>query len=66
MMETVNQAEGSYAFVAMFENGTLSCARLDEPLVIGISDNTYYASSDVLGFCNTQIRQCFWIIGTWQ
>jgi glucosamine--fructose-6-phosphate aminotransferase (isomerizing) len=50
MIETVNQLEGSYAFVAMFENGTLSCARLDEPLVIGISDNTYYASSDVLGF----------------
>src|SRR5215218_2069769 len=45
-----NQLEGSYAFVAMFANGTLSCARLDEPLVIGISDNTYYASSDVLGF----------------
>src|ERR687897_1246960 len=50
MMETVNQLEGSYAFVAMFANGTLSCARLDEPLVIGISDNTYFASSDVLGF----------------
>ena len=50
MIETVNRLEGSYAFVAMFANGTLSCARLDEPLVIGISDNTYYASSDVLGF----------------
>src|ERR671922_434619 len=50
MVETVKQLEGSYAFVAMFENGTLSCARLDEPLGIGISDNTYYASSDVLGF----------------
>src|ERR671922_432860 len=50
MMETVNQLEGSYAFVAMFANGTLSCARLDEPLVIGISDNTYFTSSDVLGF----------------
>ena len=50
MMETVSQLEGSYAFVAMFANGTLSCARLDEPLVIGISDNTYFASSDVLGF----------------
>jgi len=50
MMGTVNQLEGSYAFVAMFANGTLACARLDEPLVIGISDNAYYASSDVLGF----------------
>ena len=50
MMETVKRLEGSYAFVAMFANGTLACARLDEPLVIGISDKTYYASSDVLGF----------------
>ena len=50
MMETVKCLEGSYAFVAMFANGTLACARLDEPLVIGISDNAYYASSDVLGF----------------
>src|SRR5919199_4047350 len=50
MIETVKQLEGSYAFVAMFANGTLACARLDEPLVIGISENAYYASSDVLGF----------------
>jgi glucosamine--fructose-6-phosphate aminotransferase (isomerizing) len=50
MVETVKRLEGSYAFVAMFANGTLACARLDEPLVIGISDKTYYASSDVLGF----------------
>lgn len=50
MMGTVNRLEGSYAFVAMFENGTLACGRLDEPLVMGISDNAHYASSDVLGF----------------
>jgi glucosamine--fructose-6-phosphate aminotransferase (isomerizing) len=50
MMETVKQLDGSYAFVAMFAKGTLACARLDEPLVIGISDNACYASSDVLGF----------------
>ncbi|HKU48809.1 MAG TPA: glutamine--fructose-6-phosphate transaminase (isomerizing), partial [Nitrososphaera sp.] len=50
MLETVRMLEGSYAFVAMFSNGTLACARLDEPLVIGVSDNAYFASSDVLGF----------------
>jgi glucosamine--fructose-6-phosphate aminotransferase (isomerizing) len=50
MIETVKRLEGAYAFVAMFANGALACARLDEPLVIGISDKTYYASSDVLGF----------------
>jgi glucosamine--fructose-6-phosphate aminotransferase (isomerizing) len=50
MIETIERLEGAYAFVAMFENGALACARLDEPLVVGISDNAYYASSDVLGF----------------
>jgi glutamine---fructose-6-phosphate transaminase (isomerizing) len=50
MIGTVNRLEGSYAFVAMFANGALACARLDEPLVIGVSDSAYYASSDVLGF----------------
>jgi glucosamine--fructose-6-phosphate aminotransferase (isomerizing) len=50
IMETVKQLDGSYAFVAMFASGSLACARLDEPLVIGISDNACYASSDVLGF----------------
>src|SRR5919197_1669790 len=50
MVETVKRLEGSYAFLVMFANGTLACARLDEPLVIGISDKTFYASSDVLGF----------------
>ncbi|HEX2014392.1 MAG TPA: isomerizing glutamine--fructose-6-phosphate transaminase, partial [Nitrososphaera sp.] len=50
MVETVKRLEGSYAFVAMFSDGTLACARLDEPLVIGVSENAYYASSDVLGF----------------
>jgi glucosamine--fructose-6-phosphate aminotransferase (isomerizing) len=50
MMETVKRLDGSYAFVAMFSNESIACARLDEPLVIGISDNAFYASSDVLGF----------------
>ena len=50
MVDTVKILEGSYAFVAMFSNGTLACARLDEPLVIGVSAEAYYASSDVLGF----------------
>jgi glucosamine--fructose-6-phosphate aminotransferase (isomerizing) len=50
MVDTVKILQGSYAFVAMFSNGSLACARLDEPLVIGVSDKAYYASSDVLGF----------------
>ena len=50
LLRTVEQLEGTYAFVAMFASGTLACARLDEPLIIGIADDAYYASSDVLGF----------------
>jgi glucosamine--fructose-6-phosphate aminotransferase (isomerizing) len=50
MMETVGRIQGSFAFVAMFMDNTLACARLDEPLVIGIADGACYASSDVLGF----------------
>lgn len=50
ILKTVKQLQGTYAFVAMFANGTLACARLDEPLVIGVSGDAFYASSDVLGF----------------
>src|ERR671938_267431 len=42
--------KGTYAFVAIFKDGTISGARLDEPLIIGISDNQYFISSDILGF----------------
>ncbi|MEO9320556.1 MAG: glutamine--fructose-6-phosphate transaminase (isomerizing) [Nitrososphaera sp.] len=50
VLETVGRLQGTYAFVALFSTGTLACARMDEPLVIGMSDNAFYASSDVLGF----------------
>ncbi|PJB97471.1 MAG: glutamine--fructose-6-phosphate transaminase (isomerizing), partial [Nitrosopumilales archaeon CG_4_9_14_0_8_um_filter_34_10] len=38
------------AFVAMFENGQLAAARFHEPLIVGIGKNSYFLSSDVLGF----------------
>ena len=50
MIETVSQLKGSYAFVAVFEDGTLSAARFHEPLIIGIAKDGYFISSDVLGF----------------
>jgi glucosamine--fructose-6-phosphate aminotransferase (isomerizing) len=50
MIKTVSQLKGNYAFVAVFEDGTLSAARLHEPLIVGIAKDGYFISSDVLGF----------------
>ncbi|MGI0046494.1 MAG: glutamine--fructose-6-phosphate transaminase (isomerizing) [Nitrosotalea sp.] len=50
MVHTVADLKGDYAFVAVFEDGTLSAARLHEPLIIGIGKQGYFVSSDVLGF----------------
>ncbi|MEM3172341.1 MAG: glutamine--fructose-6-phosphate transaminase (isomerizing) [Candidatus Nitrosotenuis sp.] len=50
MMKTTSQLKGHYAFVAMFESGTLAAAKYHEPLIIGIGKNGYFLSSDVLGF----------------
>lgn len=50
MIKTTSQLKGHYAFVAMFENGTLTAAKYHEPLIIGIGKNGYFLSSDVLGF----------------
>jgi len=50
MMRVVTQIDGKYAFVAIFDDGTLAAARFHEPLIIGIGENGYYVASDVLGF----------------
>ena len=50
VMRTVSSLKGHYAFVAMFQNGTLAAARYHEPLIIGIGKTGYFMSSDVLGF----------------
>ncbi|MGQ0637772.1 MAG: glutamine--fructose-6-phosphate transaminase (isomerizing), partial [Nitrososphaerota archaeon] len=50
MMQTVSKLKGNYAFVAVFENGTLAAARFHEPLIIGVGKDGYFISSDVLGF----------------
>jgi glutamine---fructose-6-phosphate transaminase (isomerizing) len=50
MIKTCEILKGTYAFVAIFKDGTISGARLDEPLIVGISDNQYLISSDILGF----------------
>ena len=50
VIKTVSQLKGHYAFVVMFEDGTLAAARFHEPLIIGIDKNSFFLSSDVLGF----------------
>jgi glucosamine--fructose-6-phosphate aminotransferase (isomerizing) len=50
IIKTVSELKGHYAFVAMFENGQLAAARFHEPLIVGIGKNSFFLSSDVLGF----------------
>ena len=50
ILKTVAEIKGHYAFVAMFENGQLAAARFHEPLIIGVGQNDFFLSSDVLGF----------------
>ncbi len=47
---TCKRLKGSYAFVAVFEDGTICGSRYDEPLIIGPVKDGYFISSDVLGF----------------
>ncbi len=50
ILKTVSKLQGHYAFVAMFENGQLAAARFHEPLIIGVRQDDFFLSSDVLGF----------------
>ena len=50
ILKTVSQLKGHFAFVVMFDDGTLVAARFHETLIIGIGKNSYFISSDVLGF----------------
>jgi glucosamine--fructose-6-phosphate aminotransferase (isomerizing) len=50
MIKTCERLKGTYAFVAIFKEGAISGARLDEPLIVGLLDNEYFISSDILGF----------------
>jgi glucosamine--fructose-6-phosphate aminotransferase (isomerizing) len=50
MIETCKRLKGTYAFVAAFEDGSMCGTRYDQPLIIGLVDNGYFMTSDVLGF----------------
>jgi glucosamine--fructose-6-phosphate aminotransferase (isomerizing) len=52
VMNTCHRLKGSFAFIALFDDSTLCGARYDEPLIVGISPEGYFISSDVLGFLN--------------
>jgi glucosamine--fructose-6-phosphate aminotransferase (isomerizing) len=50
MIQTCKKLKGNFAFVAVFEDGTIAGARYEEPLIIGVANDGYFLSSDVLGF----------------
>jgi len=50
IIKTVAQLKGHYSFVVIFEDGTLAAARFHEPIIVGVGKDSYYLSSDVLGF----------------
>jgi glutamine---fructose-6-phosphate transaminase (isomerizing) len=50
IMKTCNRLKGAYAFVAVFEDGTICGSRYNEPLIIGTVDTGNFLSSDILGF----------------
>jgi glucosamine--fructose-6-phosphate aminotransferase (isomerizing) len=50
LVETCKRLKGTYAFVAVFHDGTIAGVRYEEPLIIGVANDGYFVSSDVLGF----------------
>lgn len=50
LIETCKRLKGTYAFVAVFQDGTIAGVRYEEPLIIGVANDGYFISSDVLGF----------------
>ena len=59
MLSVCSRLRGSYAFVAVFKDGTIAGARWEEPLIVGIADSEYFLSSDVLGFIKFTDRAVF-------
>jgi glucosamine--fructose-6-phosphate aminotransferase (isomerizing) len=59
MLETCKKLVGAFSFIAAFEDGSIAGARLDEPLIVGISNDGYYVSSDVVGFLAYTDRALF-------
>lgn len=56
---TAKKLTGAFSFIAVFKDGTIAGARFDEPLIVGISNDGYYISSDVVGFLNYTDKAIF-------
>ena len=56
---TSKKLAGAFSFIAAFSDGTIAGARFDEPLIVGISKDGFYISSDVVGFLNYTDRAIF-------
>lgn len=50
LIATCKRLQGTYGFVAVFQDGTIAGVRYEEPLIIGVANDGYFISSDVLGF----------------
>ena len=59
MIFTCKRLTGSFAFVAIFNSSTMCGARYDEPLIVGVGNDDYFLSSDILGFLNYTDRAIF-------
>jgi glucosamine--fructose-6-phosphate aminotransferase (isomerizing) len=59
MIFTCKRLTGSFAFVAIFNTSTMCGARYDEPLIVGVGNDDYFLSSDILGFLNFTDRAIF-------
>jgi glucosamine--fructose-6-phosphate aminotransferase (isomerizing) len=50
--EVCERLEGDYAFIALFQDGTMIAVKNHKPLIMGVSSDAVYFASDVLGFIN--------------
>ena len=50
LLKTVSELTGQYSFIAMMKDKSLIGVKNHEPLILGLGEDGYYLSSDVLGF----------------
>ena len=50
IIKTVSQLTGQFSFIAMMKDKSLIGVKNHEPLILGLGDDGYYLSSDILGF----------------
>ena len=50
LLGVVSEITGQYAFIALFQDGTMAAARRSAPLMVGVAKTGLFLSSDVRGF----------------